>query len=183
MTYSSGGSVSVTLKVYWVFFTHGICNIDVVIFLLKWRLFIIQTEATFTWMFVVYWDVTWQNIYGKRHNIKVTDGVNALLEEAVFTWAVLLCLGGLTEVECVHGSRLWDVDQPGVLLPQDAVVPQTGHPDRHQEQSCRETTNQRALTNLRKESESTVCFPFLSFIHFLGALSKMTEQLGKRSKL
>lgn len=41
-----------------------------------------------------------------------------------------------TEVQGVDGTRLRDVDQPGVFLPQDAVVPQKGHPDCHQEQSC-----------------------------------------------
>lgn len=64
------------------------------------------------------------------------------------SFEILLCRGFLTEVECEHGTRLRDVDQPGVLLPQDAVVPQTGHPDRHQTQSCRETTNQSALTDI-----------------------------------
>ncbi|KAG7215192.1 hypothetical protein INR49_022726, partial [Caranx melampygus] len=45
----------------------------------------------------------------------------------------------LAEVEGVDGSRLWDVDQPGVFPPQDGVVPQTDDPDEQQEQSCRET--------------------------------------------
>lgn len=45
----------------------------------------------------------------------------------------------LVEVERVDGAGPWDVDQSGDCRPQDAVVPQTGHPDRHQDQSCRET--------------------------------------------
>lgn len=49
----------------------------------------------------------------------------------------------LVEVERVDGAGPWDVDQSGDCRPQDAVVPQTGHPDRHQDQSCRETIKQR----------------------------------------
>lgn len=72
----------------------------------------------------------------------ITDTL-ILLEEAVFAAAGVLRVGVLLQVQCVYAARLWDVDQPGMLLPQDAIVPQPGHPDRHQDQSCRETTNRQ----------------------------------------
>lgn len=72
----------------------------------------------------------------------ITDTL-ILLEEAVFAAAGVLRVVVLLQVQCVYAARLWDVDQPGMLLPQDAIAPQPGHPDRHQDQSCRETTNRQ----------------------------------------
>lgn len=57
--------------------------------------------------------------------------------------SLLSYLGNLLEVEGVDRAGLWDVNQSREFLPQDAVIPQTGHPDHHQAQSCRETAKQR----------------------------------------
>lgn len=81
----------------------------------------------------------------------ITDTLS-LLGGAGFTAAGVLCVVVLLQVQCVYGARLWNVDQAGMLLPQDAVAPQPGNPDRHQDQSCGETTNQTARTNVEQQS-------------------------------
>lgn len=60
--------------------------------------------------------------------------------------------GVLPEVERVHGTRLRDVDQPRVSPPQDAVTPQTGHPERHEDESCRETGQHEEAGAVRNQA-------------------------------
>lgn len=65
----------------------------------------------------------------------------------------------LVEVERVDGAGPWDVDQSGDFRPQDAVVPQTGHPDRHQDQSCRETVSTESNKGRQQAAGKCSFFP------------------------
>lgn len=68
----------------------------------------------------------------------------------------------LAEVERVDGAGPWDVDQSGDFRPQDAVVPQTGHPDRHQDQSCRETVSTESNKGRQQAAGKCSFFPSVS---------------------